>query len=51
MHQERTIRSGLSPVADIGAKEFCLRLLWVAAQMALAYCMADEFRPFFYQAF
>ena len=28
-----------------------LRMAWIGVQLILVYCLADEFQPFFYQAF
>ena len=40
-----------SPVAGMAWPEFIRRLAWMAIQLILVYCFADEFQPFFYQAF
>ncbi len=45
------IGQGPSPVVGMTWRGLILRLGWIAIQLVLAYCMADEFQPFFYQAF
>lgn len=39
------------PVRDISRREFTWRIAWIGIQLILVYSMADEFQPFFYQAF
>jgi len=36
---------------DVPARELALRMLWITLRLILVYCLADEFQPFFYQAF
>ena len=43
-------RSG-SPVEGMPWPEFSRRMAWIAIRCILVYCFADEFQPFFYQAF
>lgn len=39
------------PVQDMPAWQYYLRLTLVALMFMLAYCMAQQDNPFFYQAF
>jgi hypothetical protein len=41
----------ISPVEGMSALEFWLRVLLIAVQLILAYCLAEKNNPFFYQAF
>jgi len=45
-----TIRNWLVP-ADLSAWRYGLRLTVVVAQFLIAYCLAGQNSPFFYQAF
>ena len=47
----RFMRNWLLPSENISNLEFTLRLLLIAAQLILAYCLAEQNNPFFYQAF
>jgi len=46
-----TNKSGSGPVEGMAWPEFARRMAWIAIQLILVYCFADEFQPFFYQAF
>jgi len=46
-----TIRNWLIPTEQLPAWRYFMRLAWVVAQVLLAYCMAGQNSPFFYQAF
>jgi hypothetical protein len=41
----------LRPVAEIAAREFYLRCLWVVVRLIAAYWFATKVSPFFYQQF
>ena len=41
----------LRPVAEIPAREFYLRCLWVVVRLVAAYWFASKVSPFFYQQF
>ena len=45
------LRRWLLPVEGMSAAQFFLRLLLIALQIMLAYCLAEQNNPFFYQAF
>jgi hypothetical protein len=36
---------------DPGWTEVVRRVVWITIQLILVYCLAEESRPFFYQAF
>ena len=36
---------------DFTARELLLRISWIGIRLILVYVLADEFQPFFYQAF
>ena len=40
-----------APVEEISRRDFARRIMWIVVQLILVYCLADEFQPFFYQAF
>jgi len=41
----------ISPVEGMPTWEFWLRVLVIAVELILAYCLAEKNNPFFYQAF
>ncbi|MGD0464563.1 MAG: hypothetical protein ABSB74_18915 [Tepidisphaeraceae bacterium] len=45
------LRRLLFPVEGMSSWGFYLRLLLIALQLLLAYCLAEQNNPFFYQAF
>jgi hypothetical protein len=45
------LRHWFLPVEEISPLQFYLRILVIAAQLVLAYCLAQQNNPFFYQAF
>tara|TARA_Y100000589_G_scaffold331066_1_gene383107 strand:- start:2511 stop:2666 length:156 start_codon:yes stop_codon:yes gene_type:complete len=45
------IKRWLSPVQDMPAWLYYLKLITVILMFMLAYCMAQQDNPFFYQAF
>jgi hypothetical protein len=47
----RILRRLLLPVQGMTPWGFYLRLLLIALQFLLAYCLAEQNNPFFYQAF
>ncbi|HEY1922411.1 MAG TPA: hypothetical protein VGG44_06570 [Tepidisphaeraceae bacterium] len=47
----KLIRRFLLPVEGMSPWGFYLRLLLIALQLLLAYCLAEQNNPFFYQAF
>jgi hypothetical protein len=36
---------------DISGRDLAIRVGWIAVRLILVYLLADEFQPFFYQAF
>jgi hypothetical protein len=47
----KILRQLLFPVEGMTRWGFYLRLLLIALQLLLAYCLAEQNNPFFYQAF
>jgi hypothetical protein len=47
----RLLRRLLLPVEGMSPWGFYLRLLLIVLQLVLAYCLAEQNNPFFYQAF
>ena len=45
------LRRILLPIPGMSPWGFYLRLLLIALQLLLAYCLAEQNNPFFYQAF
>lgn len=45
------LASYLSPIADMPWWQFYLRCTWIVLQLIVAYCLADQVSPFFYQRF
>jgi hypothetical protein len=45
------LRCLIAPVEGMSAAMFWLRVLVIAAELVLAYCLAQKNNPFFYQAF
>jgi hypothetical protein len=45
------LRYWISPVEGMSPLQFWLRVLLIAVQLILAYCLAEQNNPFFYQAF
>ena len=47
----KLLRQWLMPVPEMTSWRFYLALLVIALQIILAYCLAEQNNPFFYQAF
>ena len=47
----KTLRNLFCPIEKMSPLGFYLRVLLIAAQLILAYCLAAQHNPFFYQAF
>jgi hypothetical protein len=47
----RLLRRLLFPAESMSPWGFYLRLLLIVLQLVLAYCLAEQNNPFFYQAF
>ena len=45
------LRDIVCPVEGMPCHQFLLRCFWIAAQVSLAYCLAGQASPFFYQQF
>ncbi len=49
MHPKLT--AWLTPIPDMPGWQFYLRCAWVVLHLLVAYCLADQVSPFFYQRF
>lgn len=45
------LRDIVCPVEGMPCHEFLLRCFWIAVQVSLAFCLAGQASPFFYQQF